>query len=162
MATKVTKDSTLRFLPSVVPKGYSKGEQKMKLIQSELNTNNIARRIVRACVCAATGMLLTISGAVWAGACDYVDDMSAKVGAGVAGTGAVAGVALKAASVSAVAHSSGGAIVTVASSGYVSGTLGAVGAFTAILTAPATIIAGSIAIVATGGALAYCHYTKVP
>ena len=42
------------------------------------------------------------------------------------------------------------------------GTMDAVGAFTAILTASATIIAGSIAIVASGGAFAYCHYTKVP
>lgn len=134
----------------------------MNAIKSQSNTSGIARRMARACVSVVVGILFIASGTVWAGACNHLDHAAAKASAGVAGIGAVAGIALKASGVSAVAHSSGATIATLASGGYVSGTLGAVGALTAILTAPATIIVGGIAVAASGGALAYCHYINVP
>ncbi len=95
-----------------------------------------------------------------AGICEYADTTYAKVTTGVAGVGVAAGVGLKAAGVTALAHSSGAAIAATASSGYLAGTLGAVGAVAGVITAPATLIIGGAAVAAAGGTIAYCRYAK--
>ena len=84
----------------------------------------------------------------------------AKVTTGAVGTGVAAGGVLKVAGVTALAHSSGAAIAATASSGYLAGTLGALGAIAGFITAPATLIVGGVAVAAAGGTIAYCHYTK--
>lgn len=95
---------------------------------------------------------------VGAGVCEYANTTFTKVTTGVAGVGVVAGVGLKVAGVAALAHSSGAAIAATASSGYLAGTLGTVGAVTAVMTAPATLIVGGVAVAAAGGTIAYCHF----
>ena len=62
-------------------------------------------------------LLRTLSGTAKADACDHVNRTNVKFGAGVADAGAATGAVLNAVDVSAVAHSSGAAIVTTASSG---------------------------------------------
>ena len=95
-----------------------------------------------------------------AGVCEYADTTYAKISTGVAGAGVATGVGLNVAGVTAVAHSSGAAIAATASSGYLAGTLGAVGSVVGFLTAPATLVVGGAAVAAAGGTSAYCHYTK--
>ena len=92
--------------------------------------------------------------------CEYADTTYAKITTGVAGVGVAAGVGLKAAGVTALAHSSGAAIAATASTGYLAGTLGAVGAVAGVITAPATLIIGGVAVAAAGGTIAYCRYAK--
>lgn len=95
-----------------------------------------------------------------AGVCKYANTTYAKISTGVAGAGVATGVGLKVAGVTAVAHSSGAAIATTASSGYLAGTLGALGTVAGFVTAPVTLVVGGVAVVAAGGTVAYCHYTK--
>ena len=95
-----------------------------------------------------------------AGVCEYADTTYAKISTGVAGAGVASGVGLKVAGVTAVVHSSGAAIAATASSGYLAGTLGAVGTVAGFITAPATLVVGGVAVAAAGGTIAYCHYTK--
>lgn len=103
-------------------------------------------------------LLLSFYTATHAGFCEYADTTYAKVTTSVAGAGIATGVGLKAFGVTALAHSSGAAIAATASGGYLAGTLGAVGAVTGFVTAPATLIIGGVAITTAGGAIAYCHY----
>lgn len=114
--------------------------------ETELKTKNVAW-------VAVTVALLASHKVTHAGACDSADRAFAKVTTVIAGTWLAAGAALKAAGVSAVAHSSGVAIVSTASGGYVAGTLGMIGAVTGVVTAPATLFIGAV-----GGTLAYCRY----
>lgn len=95
---------------------------------------------------------------VVAGVCELVDTTFTKVTTGVAGIGVVAGVGLKMAGVTVLAHSSGTAIAATASGGYLAGTLGTVGAVTGVITAPVTLIISGVAVVAAGGTIAYCNF----
>lgn len=95
-----------------------------------------------------------------AGVCEYADTTYAKISTGVAGAGVATGVGLNVAGITAVAHSSGAAIAATASSGYLAGTLGAVGSVVGFVTAPATLVVGGVAVATAGGTIAYCHYTK--
>jgi hypothetical protein len=95
-----------------------------------------------------------------AGFCKYADTTYAKISTGVAVAGVATGVGLNVAGVTAVAHSSGAAIAATASSGYLAGTLGAVGSVVGFVTAPATLVVGGVAVAAAGGTIAYCHYAK--
>ena len=62
-----------------------------------------------------------------------------------------------AAGVSAVVHSSG-AVILSGSAGYIAGTLGTAGAATVgVLTAPATLAATAVSLVALGGAVYICQ-----
>ena len=105
-------------------------------------------------------VLIVLHTAANAGVCEYADTTYAKVSTGLAGVGVAAGIGLKAAGVTALAHSSGAAIAATASTGYLAGTLGAVGAVTGVITAPATLIVGGVALAAGGGTIAYCRYAK--
>ena len=104
--------------------------------------------------------LLSLPTLANAGVCEYADTTYAKVTTGIAGAGVAAGVGLNAVGVTALAHSSGAAIAATASSGYLTGTLGTVGAVTGFITAPVTLIVGGVVVAAAGGTIAYCHYTK--
>jgi hypothetical protein len=95
-----------------------------------------------------------------AGICEYAKTTYTKFATGVAGLGVVTGVGLKAGGVLSVVHSSGAAIASTTSGGYLAGTIGAGGAAVGIITAPATIIVGGVAVVAAGGAIGYCRYTN--
>ncbi|TCV90346.1 hypothetical protein [Sulfurirhabdus autotrophica] len=95
-----------------------------------------------------------------AGVCEYADTTYAKISTGLAGAGVATGIGLNVAGVTALAHSSGAAIAATASSGYLAGTLGTVGTVVGFVTAPATLVVGGVAVVAAGGTIAYCHYTK--
>lgn len=95
-----------------------------------------------------------------AGVCEYADTTYAKISTGLAGAGVATGVGLKVAGVTALAHSSGAAIAATASTGYLAGTLGAVGTVAGFITAPVTLVVGGVAVAAAGGTIAYCHYTK--
>lgn len=91
--------------------------------------------------------------------CDRVnatrEEALAIVGLG-AGATAGASAATAAAGVTAVTHSSGAVILT-GSSGYIAGTLGTVGSgVLAFLTAPATLTAAAVSVVAVGGAVYVC------
>lgn len=92
--------------------------------------------------------------------CDRVNATKEEVLAVVGlGAGAVGGVsaATTAVGVTAVTHSSGAVILT-GSSGYIAGTLGTVGSgLLAILTAPATLTAAAVSVVAVGGAVYVCQ-----
>ncbi len=101
---------------------------------------------------------LSVGGAN-AGVCEYANTTMSKVTTGVAGAGVATGIGLKVVGVTAVAHSSGAAIAATASSGYLAGTLGAVGAVTGVFTAPATLIIGGVAVVAAGSTIGYCHFS---
>ena len=105
-------------------------------------------------------VLITLHAATHAGVCEYADTTYAKVSTGVAGTGVAAGVGLKIAGVTAVAHSSGAAIAATTASGYLAGTLGAIGAVAGFVTAPVVLVVGGAAVAAAGGTIAYCRYTK--
>tara|TARA_R100000687_G_scaffold77729_1_gene70449 strand:+ start:2791 stop:3507 length:717 start_codon:yes stop_codon:yes gene_type:complete len=94
--------------------------------------------------------------------CERVSSAKGKALAAISAAGTVASVpsVAGAAGVSAVTHSSGAAILT-GSSGYIAGTLGSVGASAlatigAVVTAPATIIAGGLSVAAIGGATYIC------
>jgi ankyrin repeat protein len=77
----------------------------------------------------------------------------AGLGAGATGTSVAATTGV---GITAVTHSSG-AIILTGSSGYIAGTLGSVGATAlSILTAPATLTAAAITVVALGGTVYYC------
>lgn len=102
---------------------------------------------------------LVVVGGANAGVCEYANTTMSKVTTGVAGVGVATGIGLKVVGVTAVAHSSGAAIAATASSGYLAGTLGAVGAVTGVVTAPATLIIGGVAVVAAGSTIAYCHFS---
>ncbi len=104
--------------------------------------------------------LLTFHNVGHAGACDYAGHAYVKVTTSIAGASLAASATLKAAGVTAVAHSSGAAIVSTASGGYVAGTLGMIGVATGVITAPVTLIIGGVALGATGGTLAYCRYAQ--
>lgn len=78
------------------------------------------------------------------------------------GAGATAGAsaAATAAGVTAVTHSSGAVILT-GSSGYIAGTLGTVGTgLIGVLTAPVTLTAAAVSVVAVGGAVYLCQPEK--
>ncbi|NRB19679.1 MAG: ankyrin repeat domain-containing protein [Rhodobacteraceae bacterium] len=76
------------------------------------------------------------------------------LGAGATGTAVAATTGL---GMTAVTHSSGAVILT-GSSGYIAGTLGTVGSGAlAFLTAPATLTAAAVSVVAFGGSVYYCH-----
>lgn len=105
-------------------------------------------------------MLMTSHIVTHAGVCEYADTIYAKISTGVASVGVATGVGLKVAGVTAVAHSSGAAIAATASSGYLAGTLGAVGTVAGFITAPAALVVGGVTVAAAGGTIAYCHYTK--
>lgn len=92
--------------------------------------------------------------------CDRVnatrEEALAIVGFG-AGASAGASAATAAAGVTAVTHSSGAVILT-GSSGYIAGTLGTIGSgLLAFLTAPATLTAAAVSVVAVGGAVYVCR-----
>ena len=75
------------------------------------------------------------------------------LGAGATGTAAAATSGL---GITVVTHSSGAVILT-GSSGYIAGTLGTVGSSAlAFLTAPATLTAAAVSVVALGGTVYYC------
>ena len=74
-----------------------------------------------------------------------------------AATGVVTEVALTAAPVTAVAHSSGGLILT-GTTGYLANTLGFVASAWAVATAPVTIAVTTGALVAGAGLVAVCHF----
>lgn len=95
-----------------------------------------------------------------AGICDYANTTYSKIATGLAGVGVSTGVGLKAAGVISVAHSSGAAIAATTSGGYLAGTIGAGGTAIGVVTAPVTLIAGGIAVVAAGGTIGYCRYTN--
>src|SRR2546425_1149051 len=103
---------------------------------------------------------LSFPNLVNAGVCELADTTLSKVGTGAAGVGVATGLGLKLAGVTALLHSSGAAIAATASSGYVAGTLGAIGAATSFITAPATLIIGGVGVAAAGGTIAYCEYKK--
>jgi hypothetical protein len=97
---------------------------------------------------------------------DFADSTAGTVGAVLAGSAGVAtgaSTVAGAAGLSAVAHSSGAAILT-GSSGYVAGSLGSIGATTlagssailATITAPVTLTIGGVAVAAVGGATYLC------
>ena len=92
------------------------------------------------------------------GICEIANSGVSKITATLTVSGAAAGAGLKVAGVSAVAHSSGATILT-ASSGYIAGTLGVVGAIGSAVTAPVTLAVGGITIVGAGGVALYCVYT---
>lgn len=78
------------------------------------------------------------------------------------GAGATAGASAAAtvAGVTAVTHSSGAVILT-GSSGFIAGTLGTVGTgLIGVLTAPATLTAAAVSVVAVGGAVYLCQPEK--
>lgn len=94
--------------------------------------------------------------------CERVNDSKewafgiAGFGAGTAAAAAGTQAAATAAGVTAVVHSSGAVILT-GSAGYIAGTLGTIGATAlGILTAPATLAAATITLVAAGGAVYAC------
>ena len=94
--------------------------------------------------------------------CEYVNNSKdaavalAGFGAGTVATAAGAQSAVAATGVSAVAHSSGAVILT-GSAGYISGTIGTIGATAlSVLTAPATLATATVTVVAAGGALYLC------
>lgn len=92
--------------------------------------------------------------------CDRVnatrEEALSIVGLG-AGASAGASAATTAAGVTAVTHSSGAVILT-GSSGYIAGTLGTIGSgVLAFLTAPATLTAAAVSVVAVGGAVYVCQ-----
>lgn len=95
-----------------------------------------------------------------AGVCELASTTYSKVVTGAAGIGVATGSGLKLAGVISVLHSSGLAIAATTSSGYVAGTVGAIGVATGFLTAPATLIIGGVAVAASGGTIAYCEYNK--
>lgn len=91
--------------------------------------------------------------------CEAVSDNTEKfaavlgLGAGATGTAALATSGL---GITAVTHSSGAVILT-GSSGYIAGTLGTVGSSAlAFLTAPITITAAAVSVIAVGGTVYYC------
>lgn len=92
-----------------------------------------------------------------AGWCDRLQGVGGRLAGATATLATTLGGALKAAGVSAVAHSSGAMIASTASGGYVAGTLGAIGTATAVMTAPVTIAAGGTALVVGGAAVLYCR-----
>ena len=110
-----------------------------------MNKNNIEKL-------ALAFVLMGSNIVAYAGVCEYADTTYAKISTGVAGAGVATGVGLKVAGVTAVAHSSGAAIAATASSGYLAGTLGAVGTVAGFITAPATLVVGGVAVAAAGGA----------
>lgn len=84
--------------------------------------------------------------------------VAAVVGLGAGAVGATAGaaVATSTAGLTVVTHSSGAVILT-GSAGYIAGTLGTLGTGAlAFLTAPATITASVVSVVALGGTVLYC------
>ncbi|MDO6523964.1 hypothetical protein Q4578_20445 [Shimia thalassica] len=84
------------------------------------------------------------------------EEALAIVGLG-AGATAGASAAASAAGVTAVTHSSGAVILT-GSSGYIAGTLGTIGSgLLAGLTAPVTLTAAAVSVVAVGGAIYLCQ-----
>jgi len=91
--------------------------------------------------------------------CQRVNDSKGAaiaISSGAAGLTGGASAAASAAGVTAVAHSSGAVILTGAS-GYIAGTLATLGATAlAVLTAPATITAAAVSVVAVGGAVYIC------
>jgi hypothetical protein len=93
-----------------------------------------------------------------AGVCEYAEATHTKVATVIAGAGVATGVGLKTAGVISLVHSSGAAIAATTSGGYLAGTIGAGGAVVGVITAPATLVAGGMAVVAAGGTIAYCHY----
>ncbi len=91
--------------------------------------------------------------------CEVVSNNTEKfaavvgLGAGATGTAAMATSGL---GITAVTHSSGAVILT-GSSGYIAGTLGALGSSAlAFLTAPLTLSAAAVSVVAVGGTVYYC------
>jgi hypothetical protein len=116
-----------------------------------LKIGNVAR-------VALTVMVMGLHSVGHAGVCDYADRTYVKVTAGIAGASAATGAALKVAGVASVLHSSGAAIVSTASGGYVAGTLGAVGTAAGAITAPAMIAVGGAAAIAAAGTVAYCRH----
>lgn len=96
--------------------------------------------------------------------CERVNDSkAAAIAITGLGTGAVAGASTGAAAagVTAVAHSSGAVILT-GSAGYISGTLGTIGAGSlAVLTAPAAITTAAVSVVAVGGAVYFCGENNI-
>ena len=111
-------------------------------------------------VVAFTMAFCSFGNSASAGVCEYANSTYAKVTTGVAGAGVAAGVGLKAAGVTALAHSSGAAIAATASSGYLAGTLGALGTVAGVITAPVTLMVGGVAVAAAGGTIAYCYYSE--
>ena len=95
-------------------------------------------------------------GSALADVCKVAADLSTRVAAAISVGGSSLGVGLKVAGVSAVAHSSGATILT-ASTGYLSGTLGAVGAIGGVLMTPATLVVGGLTLAGGIGAFYYCR-----
>ena len=92
--------------------------------------------------------------------CERVNDSKdAAIAITGIGAGAVGGASTAAsvAGVTAVTHSSGAVILT-GTGGYISGTLGSIGAGSlAVLTAPATVTTAVVSFVAIGGAVYFCR-----
>ncbi len=99
-------------------------------------------------------LLLATPAAAQSVVCEYVDTVTAKVGASVS---AVAGLAVSNAPVAVVLHSSGAKILTGAG-GYFANTLGWPAVAWAALTSPFTLAAGGAAIVGVGATVAYCRW----
>lgn len=104
--------------------------------------------------------LLSLSTVASAGVCEYADTTYTKVATGITGAGVATGVGLNVAGVTAVVHGAAGGTILTASTGYLAGTLGAIGSAAAFITAPATIIVGAVAVTAAGGTILYCNYSK--
>lgn len=103
---------------------------------------------------------LSFPNLVNAGVCEIASKGLSKFGTGAAAFGVATGAVLKLAGIFAVPHSSGMLIASTASSGYVAGTLGAIGTATSVVTMPAVLIVGGVVVVAAGGTIAYCEYKK--
>lgn len=95
-----------------------------------------------------------------AGVCDYANTTYSHISTGLSVLAVSTGLGLKAAGVISVAHSSGAAIAATTSGGYLAGTIGAGGTAIGVVTAPVTLLAGGIAVVAAGGTIGYCRYTN--
>ena len=110
---------------------------------------NLAKTII-------TSALFVASSHASAGFCTFVDDKTAAVAAALGGGTLIGGTALQLAGITAVAHSSGAAILT-GSAGYIGSTLGAT-AFTAgVAAAPVTIALGGVFLTGASGAVLACH-----
>lgn len=107
-------------------------------------------------VLASTAVLAwVVASTATAGICNKLS--LTAVGAGATASASSAASAL---GLSAVAHSSGMAILT-GSGGYIAGTLGTIGAGTlAVVSSPVVIVGGAAVAATTGGMALYCYLKK--
>lgn len=96
-----------------------------------------------------------VAGTATAGICNKLSLTAAGAGATASASSAASALGI-----SAVAHSSGVAILT-GSGGYIAGTLGTIGAGAlAVASSPVVIIGGATVAATTGGMALYCYLKK--